>query len=299
MQLTRETTNDIGMPLMGFGVFQLSPEEAESSVYEAIKAGYRHFESSVVYRNEDGMGRGMKASGINREELYVTTKAWSINLPNAYEQTKESLRKQLRDLQLDYVDLYLIHAPMSAYRLEQWRALVDLKKDGLVRHIGVSNYDVERLEEIRHAGMPMPELDEIEFHPLSQEKDVDRYLDEHGINKLAYSSLVPLSTWRNSGEGIGALKGRKEECGRLVDEIAQTKNATGSQVLLRYGMQHGYGTLARSRNPKHIQENMQIFHFNLSDEDMARLDAFDTGELFAWASSGMNPMKDVPDLAKV
>lgn len=282
------------MPLLGFGTFQLSGGDAENSVREALKAGYRHVESSVAYGNEDGTGRGIKSSGVKREDIFVTTKVTPIGRPDAYNMTIAIFKKQLNDLGLDYLDMYLIHAPLSAYRMEMWRALVSLKKNGLVRHIGVSNYGVETLEEIRVSGLPMPEINEIEFHPLCQEKGVDAYMEEHGIEKLAYSSLVPLSTWRKAGEGIAELSAQKEACGKVVDEIARQRGIAATHVLLRYGLQKGYGVLARSRNPEHIRENMNIFDFELTDEEMARLDAFDTNRLFAWASSGINPMYDFP-----
>ncbi len=170
--LSIDSRSSINMPLVGFGTYQLSTEEAERSVREALNAGYRHIDSAEGYRNEAGTGRAINASGIARDDLFVTTKLFPGNEQRGapektYEQTIETLKKQLIELQLDYVDLYLIHAPLASSRLAQWRALVELKKQGLAKHIGVSNYNETRIKEILDADLPMPEANQIKFHPLN------------------------------------------------------------------------------------------------------------------------------------
>lgn len=202
--LSKETRNQINMPLVGFGTYQLSIGEAEASVKEALKAGYRHIDSAEGYKNEEGTGRAIKASGLSRDEFFLTTKLFPGNKQwgapeKTYEQTIETLKKQLRDLQLDYVDLYLIHAPLAELRLEQWKALVELKKLGLTRYIGVSNYDETRINEILNAGMPKPEANQIEFHPINTQPGLSGFMEENSIAPIAYSSLAPLANWRRAG----------------------------------------------------------------------------------------------------
>ena len=172
MEISKSTRNKIGMPLVGFGTYQLSIDQAEFCVIEAIKAGFRHIDSAEGYQNEEGTGRGiikgMKEASISRDDIFVTTKLfpgfkqWGAPEKN-HEQTIETLKKQLKQLQLDHVDLYLIHAPLAELRLEQWKALVELKKLGLTKHIGVANYNEERIKEILNSGLAKPEANQVEF----------------------------------------------------------------------------------------------------------------------------------------
>ena len=302
MTITKESRNKLNMPLTGFGVFQLSEIDAQKSVIEAFHQGFRMIDSSEAYGNEKGTGRGLKISGLPRDDYFMITKLFpnsshSINGKD-YCETQNTLKRQLKELQLDYVDLYLIHAPIAANRLEEWRALVDLQKEGLAKHIGVSNYNSKTLEEIRQSGLPMPEADEIEFHPIDQQRETDKYLDDHGIIKIAYSSLAPLSNWRNApGEGGVVLADIKQGCEAAAEEIAARLNISANKVLLRYGIQHGYIVLSRSRNAEHIKDNLDLFSFKLTEAEMQQLDSFNKEQFLAWASSGINPMEDVPPLA--
>jgi 2,5-diketo-D-gluconate reductase A len=167
MEISKSTRNEIDMPLVGFGTYQLSIDQAEFCVNEALKAGFRHIDSAEGYNNEEGTGKGIKAAGVYRDDIFVTTKLfpgykqWGAP-EKTYEQTIETLKNQLKQLQLDYVDLYLIHAPLSELRLEQWNAFVELKKSGLTRHIGVSNYNEERLKEVLDADLAKPEANQVE-----------------------------------------------------------------------------------------------------------------------------------------
>ena len=303
MVFNPDSRNKLQMPSTGFGVFQLSAEEAEKSVAEAFRQGFRMVDSSEAYGNETGTGRGLKLAGLPREEYFVITKLFPDSSQNVYgkdyQETKAILKRQLRELQLDYVDLYLIHAPIAANRMEEWRALTDLRQEGMVKHIGVSNYNVKTLEEIHQSGLTMPEVDEIEFHPIDQQRETDTYLDEHGIVKIAYSSLAPLSNWRQApGEGGEVFADIKRDCEAAAKDIADRLGISANKVLLRYGMQHGYIVLSRSRSVVHIQDNLDLFNFELSQADMQRLDSFDQEQFLAWASSGINPMEDVPLLKK-
>jgi 2,5-diketo-D-gluconate reductase A len=303
MTLTNAQRNAIGMPLVGFGTYQLSIQQAEFCVKEALGLGFRHIDSAEGYHNEEGTGRGLKAAGVLREEVFVTTKFFPGYKPwgvpeRTYEQTIEGLKKQLVQLQLDYIDLYLIHAPLAELRIDQWRALIELKKMGLTRHIGVSNYNEKAVNEITDSGLEKPEANQIEFHPICAQIEMTQFMNRNSIVPIAYSSLAPLSTWR-SGEGQGGevLAGIKNECQRVTKEIAAKLKVSSAQLLLRWGLQHGYSVLAKSSRPERIRENLNVFDFDIPLSDMERLNRLNQNRPIAWASAnGLNPMEAAPAL---
>ena len=300
--LTKDSRNEIDMPLVGFGTYQLSPEEAESSVTEALKAGYRHIDSAEGYNNEEGTGRALKASSLSRDDFFITTKLFPGNKQwgapeKTYEQTIETLKKQLKDLQLDHVDLYLIHAPLAELRLEQWKALVELKKLGLTKHIGVSNYDETRINEILNAGWPKPEVNQIEFHPINTQPNLTKFMNENSIAPIAYSSLAPLANWRMAeGQGGEVLAEKKQNAQVVITEVANELAVSEAKLLLRWGLQRGYSILTRSTKPKRIQENIDLFDFEISEHYMDRLNQLNQDQPFAWAANGLNPMEAAPEL---
>jgi len=302
MEISKSTRSGIGMPLVGFGTYQLSVDQAEFCVNEALKAGFRHVDSAEGYNNEEGTGKGIKAAGIPRDDIFVTTKLFPGYKPWAapektYKQTIETLKNQLRQLQLDYVDLYLIHAPLSELRLEQWNALVELKKSGLTKHIGVSNYNEEKLREIFDADLPKPEANQVEFHPICAQTDLTRYMKENSIAPIAYSSLAPLSTWRaEEGQGGEVLAEIKEECQLVTNEIAAKLEVSEAKLLLRWGLQHGYCVLTKSSKPERIRENLNLFDFEIPENDMERLNRLNQNQAIAWAADGLNPMEAAPPL---
>lgn len=300
--LTKDSRNEIDMPLVGFGTYQLSTEEAEKSVTEALKAGYRHIDSAEGYNNEEGTGRALSASGLSRDDFFITTKLlpgnkqWGVP-EKTYEQTIETLKKQLTDLQLDHVDLYLIHAPLAELRLEQWKALVALKKLGLTKHIGVSNYNEARIKEILNAGLPIPEANQIEFHPINTQSNLSKYMSENSIAPIAYSSLAPLANWRMAeGQGGEVLAEKKQDAQVVINEVANELAVSQAKLLLRWGLQHGYSILTRSTNLMRIQENIDLFDFEIPQSHMDRLDQLNQDQPFAWAANGLNPMEAAPEL---
>ncbi len=302
MELSNSTRTALAMPLVGFGTYQLSVEQAEVCVQEALKAGFRHIDSAEAYNNEEGTGKGIKAAGIPRDELFITTKLfpgyqpWGAPEKNQA-QTIATLKRQLHQLQLEYVDLYLIHAPLAELRLEQWSALVELKKLGLAKHIGVSNYKVVNIEEIKQAGLPKPEANQVEFHPLCAQRELTRYMQEQGIAPIAYSSLAPLSTWRvEAGQGGEVLAEVKKACQTVTREIAAKLKVSEAQLLLRWGLQHGYSVLTKSSKPERIRENLSVFDFVIPEREMERLNQLDQNQALAWAASGINPMEAAPAL---
>jgi len=302
MEISKSTRNGIGMPLVGFGTYQLSVDRAEFCVKEALKAGFRHIDSAEGYNNEEGTGKGIKAAGVARDDIFVTTKLfpgykqWGAP-EKTCEQTIETLKNQLKQLRLDHVDLYLIHAPLSELRLEQWSALVELKKSGLARHIGVSNYNEERIKEIVDAGLIKPEANQVEFHPICSRVDLTRYMKENSIAPIAYSSLAPLSTWRaEEGQGGDVLAEIKKECQLATHEIAAKLKVSEAKLLLRWGLQHGYCVLTKSSKPERIRENVNLFDFEIPDSDMERLNRLDRNQAFAWEANGLNPMEVAPPL---
>lgn len=293
--LSATTKNAIGMPMLGFGTFQLSVEQAETSVLEAIKAGFRHIDSAQGYKNEVGTGKAIAACEVPRGELFITTKLWPGNdawgdSEPGFEGTIAACKKSLEELQVDYVDLYLIHAPTAGKRLEQWKAIVEIKKLGLAKYIGVSNYNEDKLKEIEDAGLPMPEANQLEFHPICAQKTMTKLMQDKGIVPIAYSSLATLSTWRSEeGQGGDKTAHLKKACQEVTKAIASRLGVSEAKLLLRWGMQRGYAVLTKSSKPARIRENFDLFGFDIADEDMEKINKLDLGEHVAWAAYGMNP----------
>ena len=296
MNMMMNLTDTIQIPMVGFGTAFIKDEEAQSCVYNAFRFGYRHVDTAESYGNENGVGLAIKAVieelGIPRREIFVTTKlqpgneAWG-QAPKTYDSTFESLNASLAKLQLDYVDLYLIHAPFpKRQRLEQWQALVDLRKQGKVRAIGVSNFNELHIEEIKSAGLPLPNANQIELHPWSQKPSLVHYLAQNGIPVIAYSSLVPLSSWRE-GQGSAKTEEMKSDGARAdspFKAMAQKYGVSEAQVLLRWAFQKGYATLPKSTDEERTQQNIDIFSFNIADDDMSAIADMDRGDGVAWST---------------
>jgi 2,5-diketo-D-gluconate reductase A len=282
------------IPLVGFGTYKIDDEIAEQCVEQALTVGYRHIDTAEGYGNELGVGRAIKRSGLRRDDFFVTTKMWPGNPAwgdevKSYADTLRALDQSLEKLGLDYVDLYLIHAPCAGVkRLQQWEALLEAQSSGKARSVGVSNFSIDHLEEIRRAGLPNPDANQIELHPWSQKPELTEYLAHNAITAIAYSSLVPLEGWRVS---TGLDDNTKSE--EMIRDGAETRSpfremaaryqVSEAQILLRWGIQKGYPVLPKSTHPDRISHNFDLFSFEISDEDMESIAAMDLGPGVAWA----------------
>jgi 2,5-diketo-D-gluconate reductase A len=295
MQLT--LNQDIQMPMIGFGTYLITNDDAHSVVLEALRAGYRHIDTAEGYGNEEGVGLAIQAGrqelGLSREDIFVTTKLWPGNLAwgqpvKTYQSTIDSLNQSLSNLKLDYVDLYLIHGPFAEeQRLEQWKAFVKLRQMGKTRAIGVSNFNITHIEEIKSAGLPLPDANQIELHPWSQKPELTSYLVEHGIAIIAYSSLVPLSTWRTAPGQDSAKTEAMRQAGDKADSpfkiMAQKYGISEAQILLRWALQKGYAILPKSMNKTRIRQNFDALSFEIDEADMTAIEKMDRGEGVAWS----------------
>jgi 2,5-diketo-D-gluconate reductase A len=294
---TRTLTAGVEIPYLGFGTYLIGNDAAAAAVREAIRVGYRHIDTAEGYQNEAGVGAGIKqaleSEGLARGDLFVTTKLWPGNpawgeVAKTTESTVKSLDESLSRLGLKYVDLYLIHAPYERnQRLAQWRGLVEVKRQGKARAIGVSNFSIEHIEELKAAGLPMPSANQIELHPWSQKPALVRYLKDNAITPIAYSSLVPLSTWRIAEGQASAKTNQMKADGAQADSpfkvMAKKYGVSEAQVLLRWAIQKGYPVLPKSTQPDRIRKNADVFGFNIDEKDMTAIEKMDRGDGVAWA----------------
>ncbi|AGE64944.1 reductase [Bacillus subtilis] len=253
--------NGVEMPWFGLGVFKVeNGNEATESVKAAIKNGYRSIDTAAIYKNEEGVGIGIKESGVAREELFITSKVW--NEDQGYETTLAAFEKSLERLQLDYLDLYLIHWPGKDKYKDTWRALEKLYKDGKIRAIGVSNFQVHHLEELLKDAEIKPMVNQVEFHPRLTQKELRDYCKAQGIQLEAWSPLMQGQLLDNE----------------VLTQIAEKHNKSVAQVILRWDLQHEVVTIPKSIKEHRIIENADIFDFELSQEDMDKIDALNKDE---------------------
>ncbi|MGN7305207.1 glyoxal/methylglyoxal reductase [Bacillus subtilis] len=253
--------NGVEMPWFGLGVFKVeNGNEATESVKAAIKNGYRSIDTAAIYKNEEGVGIGIKESGVAREELFITSKVW--NEDQGYETTLAAFEKSLERLQLDYLDLYLIHWPGKDKYKDTWRALEKLYKDGKIRAIGVSNFQVHHLEELLKDAEIKPMVNQVEFHPRLTQKELRDYCKAQGIQLEAWSPLMQGQLLDNE----------------VLTQIAEKHNKSVAQVILRWDLQHEVVTIPKSIKEHRIIENADIFDFKLSQEDMDKIDALNKDE---------------------
>jgi len=247
------------MPQLGFGVWRVTNEQAESVVAEAVRAGYRSIDTASIYGNEEGVGHAIRASSVPREELFITTKVW--NDRQGYDSTLRAFDESLSRLGLDFVDLYLIHWPVAgseAYR-DTWRALVRLQQEGRARSIGVSNFMVEHLQRVIDETGVTPAVNQIELHPGFQQKELRAFHARHGI---ATESWGPL--------GQGTLLDNQE-----ITALARKHGRTPAQIILRWHMDCGLIAIPKSVTPSRIRENLDVFGFRLDADDMRIIEGLD------------------------
>jgi diketogulonate reductase-like aldo/keto reductase len=257
------TLNDgAEIPQLGFGTFRIPPEDAERVVLAALEAGYRHIDTAAIYGNEEGVGRAIAASGIPRDELYITTKVW--NSDQGRDSTLRACDASLRRLGLETIDLYLIHWPVPARDryVETWRALEELREQGRVRSIGVSNFQVEHLERLRDETGTVPAVNQIELHPYLQQAELREYHRRHGIVTEAWSPLA---------------KGGELLSDPAIVAIAAAHEVTPAQVVIRWHLELGNVVIPKSVHEERIRANMAVFGFALDDEQRAAIAALDRG----------------------
>lgn len=250
-----------GIPQLGFGVFQVPPRETEQVVANALSAGYRHLDTAAAYRNEGAVGEAVHSSGLDRGEIFITTKCW--NEDQGYEQAKRACRASLERLELSYLDLYLIHWPVPVHDLyvETWKAFIELQSEGLVRSIGVSNFEPAHLERVIAETGVTPAINQVELHPHFQQIGLRREHERLGILTEAYSPL---------GQGL-------ELTDPVIVEIAQAHSRTAAQVILRWHLQIGNVVIPKSVTPARIEENLDVFDFELSEAQLQAIEELDAG----------------------
>lgn len=251
--------NGVEMPILGFGVFQIpDAEECERSVYDALQTGYRLIDTAAVYLNEEAVGRAIKRSSIPKEELFITTKVWVQD--TGYENTKKAFERSLKRLQVDYLDLYLIHQPYGDVH-SSWRAMEELYSEGRIKAIGVSNFHPDRVIDLIIHNKVVPAVNQIEIHPFNQRIETQQFLQEHNIQ---------IESWGPFAEGKNDLFQNK-----LLSSIGEKYNKTVAQVVLRWLTQRGVAAIPKSVRKERIEENFNVFDFELSQEDMEAIVSLD------------------------
>lgn len=253
------------MPVLGLGVFRAGEGgPTQDAVMWALDRGYRHVDTAHIYRNEVDVGVALEASSVAREDVFVTTKLW--NADHGYDEALAACDASLEALGLDYIDLYLVHWPVTHLRLQSWRALEKCLADGKVRAIGVSNYMPRHLEELKAKAEVMPAVNQIELHPFCQQRETVQWCEEHGVVLQAYCPVI---------------RGKRFD-ERAIQDIVKDTGKTPAQVLLRWSLQRGFVPLPKSSNQRRIDENASVFDFALTDGQMQALDALEEGMHLAW-----------------
>ncbi|HLO17565.1 MAG TPA: aldo/keto reductase [Anaerolineales bacterium] len=252
--------NGVEIPILGFGVFQITdPTECERSVVDAIQTGYSHIDTAASYQNEEAVGRGIKQSGVAREKLFITTKLWIQR--NGYEGTLKAFERSLKRLQLDYIDLYLIHQPFGDVYGE-WRAMEELHQQGKVRAIGVANFYPDRIMDLMIHNEITPAVNQIEVNPFNQQIDTQKFLQENNVQ---------VEAWAPFAEGKNNIF--KNE---LLLQLAAKHKKSVAQVILRWLVQRGIVVLSKSIRKERMMENISVLDFELSVEDLTAITTLDT-----------------------
>lgn len=257
--------NGVEMPILGFGVYQITdPEECETCVYEALQTGYRLIDTAAAYLNEEAVGKAIKRSGVAREEIFVTTKLWIQDA--GYESAKQAFEESLTKLQLDYLDLYLIHQPYGDV-YGSWRAMEELYREGRIRAIGVSNFQPDRLMDLIVHNKVVPAVNQVETHPFCQQVEAQKFMQENNVQ---------IESWGPFAEGRNNIFENE-----TLLSIARKHNKTVAQIILRWLIQRDIVAIPKTVHKERIIENLSVFDFELSPEDMDAILTLDTkGSLF-------------------
>src|SRR3954467_7404974 len=263
--------NGVEMPALGLGVFQSPPEETTAAVEAALDAGYRHVDTAAAYRNEREVGDAVRASAVDRSEVFLETKIWISDY--GYDETLHGFEKSAAKLGVEQIDLLILHQALpEAFdrTLEAYRALETLLVDGKVRAIGVSNFMVDHLEKLLDKATVVPAVNQIEQHPYFSQADVQAFGEQHGILAQAWSPIGGITFYRE-GEHTSTLKDP------VIVEIAEAHAKSPAQVMLRWGLQHGRSVIPKSTKPARIAENIDVFDFELTTDELTAIDGLDTG----------------------
>ncbi len=256
-----ELSNGVKMPMVGYGVYQVTKDECERCVLDALRAGYRSIDTAQSYFNEEEVGNAIEKSGVPRDDIFLTTKVWIEHY--GYEKTKASVEESMRRLKTDYLDLCLLHQPFSDY-YGAWGALTELYDEGKIRAIGVSNFYPDRLVDLALFSGMRPMVNQVETHPLFQQKQAHEIMEKYGVRHEA---------WAPFGDGRGGLFSDP-----ALKEIGDAYGKTPAQVILRWHIQRGVVVIPKSTHYDRMVQNLDVFDFSLSDRDMERIAAMDTGK---------------------
>jgi diketogulonate reductase-like aldo/keto reductase len=253
---------DVEIPQLGFGVFQVPPEQTAEATTRALLAGYRHVDTAAAYRNEAAVGQAVHAAGLQRDEVFITTKCFNDH--HGFDQSQRALKASLEQLEMDHVDLYLIHWPVPSQDryVETWQGLIEAQKQGLTRAIGVSNFQPAHLERIIRETGVTPAINQVELHPRLQQPGLRREHADHGIVTEAWSPLA---------------KGQVLDDPAIV-AIAEAHDRTPAQVVIRWHLQLGNVVIPKSVTPERIEENLAVFDFHLSEAEMAAFEPLDVAD---------------------
>jgi len=271
MPLTLTLNNGVELPAIGFGVFQTPPDETAVAVEAALRVGYRHVDTAAAYANERGVGDAIRRSGLDRDEVFVETKVWISDY--GYDQTLHAFDKSATKLGVDHIDLLILHQALPGgfdRTIDAYRALETLLADGKVRAIGVSNFMVEHLDRLLAATSVVPAVNQIEVHPYFQQSDVQAADAAHGILTQAWSPIGGITFYRD-GQNSSTLDDP------TIARIAAAHGKSPAQVMLRWHIQQGRSAIPKSTNLARIAENFDVFDFELGDDELAAIDALDTG----------------------
>jgi len=259
---TIDLGNSVSIPQLGFGVFQVPPEETKQAVLTALETGYRHIDTAAMYRNEAGVGEAIREFGIDRDELFITTKL--VNDDHGRQKVAGAMDASLKRLGLDYVDLYLIHWPCPTQNLyvETWEAMQSLVEKSQARSVGVSNFRIEDLDRLAREGLPTPPINQVELHPWLVQQQLRSYHDEHNIVTEAWSPLAKADVLADP----------------TITELAETNDATPAQVVLAWHLALGNVVIPKSVTPSRVQENFAATGVTLTQDEVTAVSALDRGE---------------------